>query len=68
MYETQPTHLDCPIQTYMSHAEEPVSFPSMTLSSELQTHLTLGGVGLATMFCMTLLIREIRLLVEACKS
>jgi len=68
MDDIQHTHLDCPIQTYMSHTEEPVSFPSVSLSPALQTHLTLGGVALATVFSMTLLLREIRLLVEACKS
>ena len=53
---------EVPVQT-----EQPAPIPNPALSPVAQYHLVLGGVGLATMVTMTILIREIRLLVLACK-
>lgn len=38
---------------------------SLPLDQTIQKNLALGGVALGTMVCMTVLIREIRLLVQA---
>jgi hypothetical protein len=40
---------------------------SNALSPDVQNHLVSGGVGFGTMVCMTILVREIRLLVQVCK-
>ncbi|MBD1903870.1 hypothetical protein NDI44_27180 [Trichocoleus sp. DQ-A3] len=51
-----------------SHTEQSTVSPSPSLSPDMQQQLVMGSVALGTMFCLTVLIREIRLLVQACKS
>lgn len=50
------------------HTEQPVNYPYPIITPEAQQQLALGSVAIGTMVCLTVLIREIRLLVEACKS
>ena len=49
---------------YQTYVEQPLDL-SLSLGQTIQKNLALGGVALGTMVCMTVLIREIRLLVQA---
>jgi hypothetical protein len=51
---------------YKVYTEQPVDSSHLALSPAVQEQLGLGGIALGTMVCMTILIREIRLLVQAC--
>jgi hypothetical protein len=56
-----------PNEIYEVKAEQIVDLAS-NLSPVALEQLALGSVALGTMVCMTLLIREIRLLIVACKA
>ncbi len=51
-----------------THTGQPASYPYPIITPEAQQQLVLGSVAIGTMVCLTVLIREIRLLVEVCKS
>ncbi len=53
-------------EIYQVHTEQPTaSYPA---SSPVQEQFAYGSIAVGTMICMTVLIREIRLLVQACKK
>lgn len=51
-----------------AHTEQPVESPYPLIVPEVQQQLAMGSIALSTLVCLTVLIREIRLLVKACKS
>jgi hypothetical protein len=52
-------------QASTAQIEQPAALPSPGLSPAAQEQLVFGGIALGTIFAVTLLIHEIRLLVEA---
>jgi hypothetical protein len=52
--------------THTAHIEQSVESP-YPIVPEVQQQLAMGSIAIGTMACMTVLIREIRLLVQACK-
>ncbi len=55
-------------EIYNTYTEQPVDLSYPVLTTDVQQQMTMGSIALGTMVCLTVLIREIRLLVEACKS
>jgi hypothetical protein len=55
-------------EIYKVYTEQPGETSSLILSPAVQEQLAFGSVALGTVVCMTVLIREIRLLVLACKA
>lgn len=51
-----------------THSEQPVEIPRPDQLPDLQQQLSIGGIAMGTIVCITLLLREIRRLVTACKS
>ena len=71
MDESQTTRIlnsENPVAQHTVHTEQPAEFPHPILSPGVQQQLSMGGIAIGTIVCLTLLLREIRLLVEACKS
>lgn len=55
-------------EIYKVYTEQPVETSSLILSPAVQEQLAFGSIAIGTLVCTTVLIREIRLLVQACKS
>lgn len=55
-------------EIYKTYTEQPVELSRPLQTTDVQQQLTMGSIALGTMVCLTVLIREIRLLIEACKS
>lgn len=53
--------------THTTHTEQPAESTYPILSPGVQQQLSMGGIAIGTIVCLTLLLREIRLLVQACK-
>ena len=52
---------------YKAHTEQPAKLPGSNLPTDLQNQVAFGGIAVVTIFAITFLIREIRLLTEARK-
>jgi hypothetical protein len=55
-------------EIYNTYTDQPVDLSYPVLTTDVQQQMAMGSIALGTMVCLTVLIREIRLLVEACKS
>jgi hypothetical protein len=58
---------DLPTVANDTHTEQPVGSPFLVIAPEVEQQLVMGSIALGTMVCLIVLLREIRLLVEACK-
>ena len=54
-------------QTTNTYIEVPTISPMPIISPKVEQELTTEGTALVTLIYLTILIREIRLLIEACK-
>jgi hypothetical protein len=65
---SQPLNSKNSVAIHTIQSETPTEIHHPLISTEVQQQLSLGGIAIATMFCLVLLLREIRRLVEACKG
>ncbi|MBN3961762.1 hypothetical protein [Nostoc sp. NMS8] len=70
MNKTQTTQIDLEnsVSKNTTYTEQSAESTNSILYPGIQQQLSMGGIAIGTMVCLALLLREIRLLVEACKS